>query len=78
MSSSASKLKKKANAILSRGGPGPDRSEVGAHGVRVEPGNPHAEVEDGGKVDPPAGYPRVRKPPLFYLALSNGPFGRRR
>lgn len=55
MSSSTSKLKKKAKAILSRGGPGQDRSEAGARGVRVEPGNAHAAAEDDGKVDPPSG-----------------------
>ena len=55
MSPSASKLKKKPKARLSRGGPGPDRSEAGAHSQRVEPANLPARLEDRGKADPPTG-----------------------
>ena len=75
MSPSFSKLKKKAKGLLSRGVPGLDRREAGAQRARVNPTNPYAE-EDSGKVDPPTS--KSIQAILIYLAVSNGPFRRRR
>ena len=69
MSPSASKLKKKPKARLSRGGPGPDRSEAGAHSQRVEPANLPARLEDRGKADPPTGEYQGVQATLIYLTV---------
>ena len=74
MGSSFSKLKEKARDRLSRGGRGSNRRDVGAQGVRAEPANPHAEGEDGGKVDPPRGEPKTTQAvPTVPLEDTDGP-----
>ena len=74
MGSSFSKPKEKARDRQSRGGHGSNRREVGAQGVRVEPTNLHAEVEDGGKVDPPSGEPKsTQAVPTVLLKDADGP-----
>ena len=69
MSPSTSKLKKKPKARLSKGGPGPDRSEAGAHSQRVEPANLPARLEDRRKADPPTGEYQGVKVTLIYLTV---------
>ena len=76
MSPSASKLKRKAKALLKKSRVKQDMSEISAHGEKVKSTDSSAEAEDEQKVDPRPEESGSMWATSIPFVVSNGHFGR--